>query len=107
MTQYDRLISGQATATQIADEIKATAANKPLWRKLPGHVMVEDFLVPNQLDIRDVSRIAKIPPRKIHSFIRGECKVDDFLAGKLGYMFNTGKNYWLDLQAQFDAKGTL
>lgn len=107
MTQYDRLMSGKATPEQIEAEIKAKTLNRALYRKFPGHEMVENFLAPNGLDIRDVSRMAKIPARSLHLFIRGEKRVDDYFATKLGEFFRTGKDYWLQLQDKFDKNGTL
>jgi plasmid maintenance system antidote protein VapI len=103
MTQYDRLKNGTATAATIAQEISASAERKPLYKRVPAHVLVEDFLIPNQLDAKDVSRIARIHPTVMHRFIRGEARIDDLMATKLGGMFRTGKDYWLNVQAAYDA----
>lgn len=107
MNQYDRLTVGTATAAEIAGEIQAKMKSRPSYRKLPGHVMVEEFLAPHNLELRDVSRMAKIPPWTLQMFIRGEKRIDEFFAARLGEFFRTGKEYWLNLQDTYDKNGTL
>lgn len=102
MTQYDRLKNGTATVAQINAEIAAAAARKPLYKRIPAHVLVEEFLIPNNLEGRHLTHYASIHPDIVRKFIRGEVRIDRPMAEKLGGMFRTGPNYWLEVQDAYD-----
>lgn len=106
-TAYEKIKLGHTTIEEVEARIAKQIANRPVYRKLPMHVLVEEYLAPNYLDVKDVVRIAKINPRRMQSLLVGEGKIDNLVAQKLGMMFRTGADYWLNLQAEYDAKGTL
>lgn len=73
------------------------------YKKLPGHVLVENFLVPYYpADLSDLSRKTKIPLTRLHRLIRGNDRIDAGMAAKLGEFFANGANYWLDIQDRFE-----
>lgn len=107
-TQYDRIKSGKATPAQIAAEIKAASAVKGTWKRLPGHVLIEEFLAPYYpAQISDLAMRTNIPARRFHKLIRGQDRIDNLMADRLGSLFGNGKDYWLDLQARFERGETL
>lgn len=75
---------------------------KALYKRLPGHVLVEEFLVPYNADLSDLSRRAKIPLRKLQRLIRGQEKIDTVLAGQLASFYRNEPEYWLDIQERFE-----
>lgn len=73
------------------------------YRKLPGHVLVEDFIVPAfPADLHDLSNEARIPLWKLRAIIRGNSKIDKKTAKSLGAFFQNGADYWTDLQTRYD-----
>lgn len=105
MTQYERLMSGEATAEQIAEEIRESAWRAKLskvYRKFPGHVLVEDFLAPYGAELSDLSYRTRIPLKRLNKLIRGEDKIDARMAESLGNFYRNGKEFWLDLQERFE-----
>lgn len=108
MTQYDRLVSGKATAEEIANEIKASAVKANNYKKIPGHVLVEEYLAPYYWNLSDLSTRSKIPYYKLYMLIRGEIRIDPQMARSLSSVFKqTTENYWLDLQSKYEKNGTL
>jgi plasmid maintenance system antidote protein VapI len=108
MTQYDRIQSGAATPEQIAFEITAAAELKTLasiknYRRNPGHVLVEEFLVPYfPAQLSDLSKRARIPFRRLQLLIRGEDRIDAKMAKSLGDFYGNGSDYWLSLQETYE-----
>lgn len=73
------------------------------YRKLPGHVLVEEFLVPNfPADLRHLAYRTGIPLRRLHQLIRGQDRITKDMAERLAKFFRNEVNYWLDLQKNYD-----
>jgi plasmid maintenance system antidote protein VapI len=73
------------------------------YKKLPGHVLVEDFLAPYfPADLSDLSRRARVPLRRLQNLIRGNDRIDERMAKSLGDFYGNGSNFWLDLQERFE-----
>jgi plasmid maintenance system antidote protein VapI len=79
-------------------------STKPLpYRKLPGHVLVEEFLAPAfPMSLAHLSSRTRIPLDRLHKLIRGQDRIDDFIADRLGRFFRNGSKYWLDLQKKYE-----
>lgn len=78
------------------------------YRKLPGHVLVEDFLVPAYpMTLFHLAERTHIPLERLHRFIRGNDRIDSFMADRLGRFFRNGSKYWLNLQKRFEQGETL
>lgn len=101
-TAYDRIQAGQLTKKAANDAVMKQFAAKRVYRKTPGHVLVEEFMAPNYLDVEDVVRIARIHYGTLINIIRGNAKVNEFVAMRLALMFRTSKEYWLGLQSNYD-----
>jgi len=77
------------------------------YRKLPGHVLVEDFLVPAGADISMLADASGVPYKVLQGIIRGQRRIDVRVAQTLGNFFQNGKDFWLELQTRFDAGESL
>lgn len=73
-----------------------------IYKKLPGHVLVEDFLAPYGADLSDLSRKAKIPLKRLQKLIRGQDKIDETMANQLANFYRNDVQFWLDLQDRFE-----
>jgi addiction module HigA family antidote len=80
-----------------------TSTKAAPYRRLPGHVLVEEFLVPYfPADLRDLSVRTHIPYIRLRKLIRGQDRIDASMANKLAKFFRTTPEYWLDLQARYE-----
>jgi addiction module HigA family antidote len=74
------------------------------YRRLPGHVLVEEHLVPYfPANLSDLSAKTRIPFHRLRALVHGDEKIDRDMATKLAKFYtNTTAEYWLDLQARYD-----
>jgi len=80
-----------------------TSTKAAPYRKLPGHVLVEEFLVPAfPADLHDLAQRTRIPYNRLRKLIRGQDRIDVSMATKLAKFFRTTQEYWLDLQKRYD-----
>lgn len=78
------------------------------YRKLPGHVLVEDFLVPNYpADLRHLAHRTGIPLRRLHQLIRGQDRITKDIAERLAKHYRNEVSFWLELQKRYDRGETL
>lgn len=80
-----------------------TSTKSKPYRKLPGHVLVEDFLAPYYpADLTDLAAKTKIPSTRYRKLIRGLDRIDVKMAEALGAFYGNGKDFWLDLQDRYE-----
>lgn len=73
------------------------------YRRTPGHVLVEEFLVPAYpMELNHLSKRTRIPLDRLHKLIRGRDRIDGYIAEALGRFFRNGAEYWLTLQKNFE-----
>jgi plasmid maintenance system antidote protein VapI len=73
------------------------------YKKLPGHVLVEEFLVPfYPAELSDLATRTKIPLQRYRKLIRGQDRIDPVMADALGKFYQNGAQFWLDLQERFE-----
>lgn len=85
-----------------------TSTKAAPYRKLPGHVLVEDFLVPfYPAELADLANRTKIPLARLRKLIRGQDRIDAKMASALGQFYGNGAQFWLDLQERFERGETL
>jgi addiction module HigA family antidote len=73
------------------------------YKKLPGHVLVEDFLVPfYPAELADLATRIKIPLQRLRKLIRGQDRIDSRMADALGQFYGNGAQFWLDLQERYE-----
>lgn len=73
------------------------------YKKLPGHVLVEDFLAPYYpAQLSDLAARTGIPLIRLQKLIRGNDRIDGTMAKALGAFYANGADFWLDLQTRFE-----
>jgi addiction module HigA family antidote len=70
----------------------------------PGDVLLEEFLKPLGLSQNQLARAVDVPTGRINDIVRGKRGITRDTAARLAVFFRTTPDFWLNLQAQFDAK---
>jgi addiction module HigA family antidote len=70
----------------------------------PGEILLEEFLKPLGISQNRLSRAIDVPPARINDIIRGKRGITSDTAARLAVYFRTTPQFWLNLQAQYDAK---
>ena len=89
------------------DEIRKTdfsdvSSGKRLAPVHPGHVLLSDFIEPMGISRYRVAKNINVPQRRIDLICRGEAAVSAEMALRLGRLFGTTPEFWINLQAQYD-----
>ena len=78
------------------------AGGKRLAPVHPGHVLLRDFVQPMGITRYRVAKNIRVPQRRIDLICRGEAAVSADMALRLGRLFGTTPQFWINLQAQYD-----
>ena len=70
----------------------------------PGEILLEEFLKPLGLSQNRVARAIDVPTGRINDIIRSKRGITRDTAARLAVYFRTSPEFWLNLQAHFDAK---
>lgn len=86
---------------------KSSITTKPrVGRRLkpmhPGEVLREEFMDPLGLSAGRVAKAASVPRTRIERIAREEIGITADTALRLGKVFNTSPEFWLNLQARYD-----
>ncbi|QJE73871.1 HigA family addiction module antidote protein [Aerophototrophica crusticola] len=68
----------------------------------PGEILTEEFLKPMGLTASALARTCKASRTRIERFALGQTPVTGDLALRLGRVFRTGPEFWMNLQALHD-----
>ena len=68
----------------------------------PGDVLLKDFIEPMGISRYRVAKNTQVPQRRIDLICRGEAAVSADMALRLGHLFGTTPEFWINLQAQYD-----
>ena len=68
----------------------------------PGNVLLKDFIEPMGISRYRVAKNIHVPQRRIDLICRGEAAVSADMALRLGRLFGTTPEFWINLQAQYD-----
>ena len=68
----------------------------------PGNVLLKDFIEPMKISRYRVAKNIHVPQRRIDLICRGEAAVSADMALRLGRLFGTTPEFWINLQAQYD-----
>ena len=68
----------------------------------PGEILREEFMVPLGLSGYALANACHIPRTRIERLAREETPVTADTALRLGRYFNTGPEFWMNLQTTFD-----
>jgi antitoxin HigA-1 len=68
----------------------------------PGDVLLKDFIEPLGISRYRVAKNISVSQRRIDLICRGEAAVSADMALRLGRLFGTTPEFWVNLQAQYD-----
>jgi addiction module HigA family antidote len=68
----------------------------------PGEILTEEFLTPLGLTAYGVAQACRVPRTRIERLARCEAPVTADTALRLGRYFNTGPEFWMNLQSLYD-----
>ncbi len=68
----------------------------------PGEILSEDFMAPVGLSANQLALSLRIPANRITSIIAGKRAVTADTALRLGRYFDTGAEFWMNLQSRYD-----
>jgi antitoxin HigA-1 len=68
----------------------------------PGNVLLKDFIEPMGISRYRVAKNIGVPQRRIDLICRGQAAVSADMALRLGRLFGTTPEFWINLQAQYD-----
>jgi antitoxin HigA-1 len=68
----------------------------------PGDILLKDFIEPMGITRYRVAKNINVPQRRIDLICRGEAAVSAEMALRLGCLFGSTPEFWVNLQAQYD-----
>lgn len=70
----------------------------------PGVVLLEEFMRPLGLSQNELARRLGIPPGRVNDLVHGRRTITPDTAVRLAVYFGTTEDFWINLQAQYDAR---
>ena len=83
-------------------DFSEVSSGKRLAPVHPGNVLLKDFIEPMGVSRYRVAKNIHVPQRRIDLICRGEAAVSADMALRLGRLFGTTPEFWINLQAQYD-----
>lgn len=68
----------------------------------PGEILLHEFIEPTGLTQADVARAIGVPYQRLNGVVRGARSVSVETALRLGKLFGTSPDFWLNLQQAVD-----
>ncbi|MCZ8070314.1 MAG: HigA family addiction module antitoxin [Cytophagales bacterium] len=69
----------------------------------PGELLLEFYLRPLNFSIEETAERLKVSRSCVDSLVNGRSGISASMANKLSKAFRTTPQYWLNMQANFDA----
>ena len=69
----------------------------------PGEVLLEDFMTPQGLTATQLAADICVPSSVILGILAGALPISREVAAKLAGYFSTSPQFWLNLQAEYEA----
>lgn len=73
----------------------------------PGEILLEEFLKPFGLTMSQLALRIKVPSGRITDIVHGKRDISGDTAIRLGLYFNTGPEFWLNLQSSYTLRQEL
>jgi len=68
----------------------------------PGLILKEDYLVPMNLTITELSSVLSVSRKTLSKIINNQSSITPLMALRLSRAFDTSPNLWLNLQKNYD-----
>ena len=72
--------------------------------KRPGELLREYYMKPKSMSIVELAAHLGKSPEYTRSLLQGQCDISPTVAYYLAYTFETSKEYWLNLQRDYDLR---
>ena len=70
----------------------------------PGEILREEFLVPLHLNANKLALALHVPAPSVYDIVNEQRGISPEMALRLGYVFGTTPDFWLNLQSEFDLR---
>lgn len=70
----------------------------------PGEILAEEFLKPLTISQNGLAKALEIPPARVNDLVHGRRAITADTAVRLSVFFGTSIDFWINLQAQYDAR---
>lgn len=70
----------------------------------PGEILLEEFLRPMGISQNQLARAIDAPAGRVNEIVLGRRAITPDTAARLSLYFGTTADFWLNLQARYDAK---
>jgi len=70
----------------------------------PGEILREEFMIPLHLNANKLALALHVPAPSIYDIVKEERGISPEMALRLGYVFGTTPDFWLNLQSEFDLR---
>jgi addiction module HigA family antidote len=70
----------------------------------PGEILREEFMVPLGLNANKLALALHVPAPTVYDIVKEERGISPEMALRLGYVFGTTPDFWLNLQSDFDLR---
>ena len=70
----------------------------------PGEILTEEFMKPLDLSAAALAEELHVPVSQVNALMSGENRVTESLAKSLALYFKVSAQFWLNLQAEYDAR---
>jgi antitoxin HigA-1 len=70
----------------------------------PGEILREEFMVPLHLNANKLALALHVPAPSVYDIVKEERGISPEMALRLGYVFRTTPDFWLNLQSEFDLR---
>jgi addiction module HigA family antidote len=70
----------------------------------PGEILLEEFLKPMALSQSALARAIGVTPGRVNDIVHGRRGITADTAARLAPYFGTSPDFWINLQARYDAK---
>ncbi len=79
-------------------------AKKLLDEIHPGEILLEDFMKPMGITVRQLAADMDVPPSRISDIVNGARPISADTALRLGLFFSMEPRFWLNLQSEYDMR---
>jgi len=70
----------------------------------PGEILREEFMAPLHLNANKLALALHVPAPTVYDIVKEERGISPEMALRLGYVFGTTPDFWLNLQSEFDLR---
>jgi addiction module HigA family antidote len=70
----------------------------------PGEILREEFMLPLHLNANKLALALRVPAPSVYDIVHEERGISPEMALRLGYVFGTTPDFWLNLQSEFDLR---